>query len=116
MTWFFLVCLIGDAANLCDLIPDNIVLHDDTEMYTDAETSVQPEMDGVQQTSSNLTFNISSSAAVHHYIYDQDSPSFAASASFEGRTSTLIPAAENIHYENPITFRTLHLLLCTLQI
>jgi len=116
LTWVFLACLVGDAANLCDLIPDNIVLHDDDEMYVDVQPSVQPEVGSTQECSPHLVFSAVSPPVVRHYIYDQDSPSFAASTSFEGRTSSIVPAVKNIHYETPISFRTLHLLLCTLQI
>ena len=121
LTWVFIAALFADSANLDDLLPGSIVMHDDEDAVSPASAEL-------------LCINASSLAIVPlsfahkpsratpdpipvRFIVDQDSPSLPAVYPVDTSCSAPITADPAVVVDHQIPLRgSLYLRYCTLLI
>jgi hypothetical protein len=123
--WVFMAATAVDAANLDDLIPGVMVLHDDEDgltggglstALTNEDQSPTPLLPAVPHHNDRHQ-NRKTPSAPLRVIFDQDSPSLAADVDRVAFESIILTPHDPLPSERiPVACEALHLRLCTLLI
>ncbi len=120
--WVIALATFADASNLDDLAGGTLVFHDDEDGIVQSyfgigNSTILPPQDGVP------TPQLPKSGPTHYplppfrVVYDQDSPSLAATSLIPPELDEATPAEKPlVQYHSILSGEVLHLRLCTLLI
>jgi hypothetical protein len=121
MSWLFVVALFIDGANVTDIFSETSTVHFDDGSFDFSNGTDMPMVGALTcanagQLTSGVEVGTTLPSTIRHLVFDQDSPSLAATDVVTLASIGVFPKDEKIVYETLCYSSSLYLRHCTLLI